>query len=64
MIWRHLEDDGIHHGTDEDIFKCATVQVCPEESAYDPKCLDYITVPYDQYILDGAILQGAQLSLA
>ena len=51
-------------GTDEGIFKCATVKARPEGNAYDPKCLDCITVPYDQYILDGDNSQGARLRFA
>ena len=61
VIWRATE---YIIGTDEGIFKCATLKAGPEESAYDPKCTDYITVPYDQYILDGASSQGARLRFA
>ena len=61
VIWRNTE---YINGTDEGIFKCATIKDRPEESAYNPKCLDYITVPYDQYVLDGASSQGARLRFA
>ena len=43
-IWRTIE---YIVGTGEGIFKCATVRARPEESAYDPKYLDDMTVPYD-----------------
>ena len=61
VIWRTTE---YIIGTDEGSFKCATVKARPEERAYDPKCIDYITVPYDQYILEGASSQGARLRFA
>ena len=51
-------------GTDEGIFNCGTAKARSEESAYDPKCIDYITVPHDQYILEDASSQGAWLIFA
>ena len=61
LIWRTAENI---IGTDGGVFKCATVKARPEKSAHEPKLLDYIAVPYDQYVLDGAKSQCARLSFA
>ena len=41
-------------GTDEGIYKCRTVRRRAEEVSYDSNCVDFLTIPYDEYILKGA----------
>ena len=41
-------------GTAEGVFKCRTIRRQAEEVAYDPECMDYLTIPYDEYVLKGA----------
>ena len=41
-------------GTAEGVFKCRTIRRRAEEVAYDPECMDYLSIPYDEYVLKGA----------
>ena len=41
-------------GTADSSFKCRTVRRRAEEIAYDPDCMDYIKLSYEDYILEGA----------
>ena len=41
-------------GTVDGIFKCRTVRRRAEQIAYDPECMNYINVSYDDYTLEGA----------
>jgi hypothetical protein len=61
VIWRTTE---FIIGTPEGIFKCQTVKQRPEESCYDPACVDYITTTYNDYVLTGAKSKGAKLRFA
>ena len=60
VIWRTTE---YIIGTGEGIFKCATVKLAPRKVLMIPSALTII-VPHDQYILEGATLQGARLRFA
>ena len=51
-------------GTAEAVFKCNTIKPRVAESAYDPGCIDYITVAYNDFVLAGAKSQGAKLRFA
>ena len=41
-------------GTVDGIFKCRTARRRAEQIAYDPECMNYINVTYDDYTLEGA----------
>ena len=41
-------------GNADSIFKCRTVRRRAAEVAYDPGCVDFLTIPYDEYVLRGA----------
>ena len=41
-------------GTDEGIFKCRRVRRRVEEVSYDSNLVDFLTIPYDEYVLKGA----------
>ena len=45
---------GYINGTVDGNFKCRTVRRRAEEIAYDPECMDYIKVSYDDYNLEAA----------
>ena len=61
VIWRTTE---YLIGTAEGVFKCNTIKPRVAESAYDPGCIDYITVTYNDFVLAGAKSQGAKLRFA
>jgi len=50
-IWRSTE---YILGTAEGIYKCRTVRRRPEETSYDPECIDDLKIHYDDYFLKGA----------
>ena len=35
-------------------YKCRTVRRKPEETLYDPECVEYLKIHYDDYVLKGA----------
>ena len=41
-------------GTADGIYKCRTVRRRPEEMSYDPECIDYLKIHYDDYVFKGA----------
>ena len=51
-------------GTLEGIFKCRTVKPRPIETAYDPKCIEYIKHGYRDYMLSGPKTKGATAAFA
>ena len=51
-------------GTREGVFKCCTVKTRPEETAYDPECIDYVTTTYEDFVLQGAKSEGAKRRFA
>ena len=61
VVWR---SGGFLIGTREGIFKCKTVKARPEESAYDPECIDYIKKEYSSYVVEGAKTKGATATFA
>ena len=36
------------------MFSCATIRSLPDNEAYDPECLELVTVKYRFYIIDGS----------
>ena len=50
-IWRSTE---YIIGTADGIYKCRTVRRRPEETSYDPECIDDLKIHYDDYVLKGA----------
>ena len=50
-IWRSTE---YIIGTADGIYKSRTVRRKPEETSYDPKCIDHLKIHYDDYVLKGA----------
>ena len=50
-IWRSTE---YIIGTADGIYKCRTVRRRPEETSYDPECIDDPKIHYDDYVLKGA----------
>ena len=50
-IWRSTE---CIIGTAHGIYKCRTVRRKLEETSYDPECIDYFKIHYDDYVLTGA----------
>ena len=61
VIWKTTE---FIIGTPEGIFKCQTVKQRPEESCYDPACIDDMITTYNDYVLSGAKSKGAKLRFA
>ena len=61
VVWRSGE---FLIGTRDGIFKCQTVKARPEQSAYDPECIDYIVKNYNAYVLEGAKTKGATATFA
>ena len=42
-------------GAEDGIYKCRTIKRKAEEVSYDEKCLDFLKIPYDEYIMKGAL---------
>lgn len=61
VVWRSSE---YIIGTREGVLRCRTVKPRPEETAYDPECIEYITASYSSYMLEGARTKGAKLRFA
>ena len=61
VVWRSGE---FIIGTPDGIFKCRTVEPRPNETAYDPRCIEYIKHGYRDYILSGAKTKGATAAFA
>ena len=50
-VWRSTE---YIVGTRDGIYKCRTVRRKAEEQAYDPECIDYLKLSYNDYVMKGA----------
>ena len=50
-VWRSTE---YIVGTKDGVFRCRTVRRRAEEVAYDPECVDFLKISYNEYVLKGA----------
>ena len=50
-IWRTTE---YLIGTKDTVYQCRTVKRRADEVAYDPECVNYINIHYDEFVLKGA----------
>ena len=42
-------------GTEDAVYKCRTIRRKTEDSAYDPTCVDFLKISYNEYVLRDAI---------